>query len=466
MLSLATVSSPERDKLMKFRDKAHKIADLWVDSLAGALCGDKALTMTEISALFEEKKAELMGAMVKDFIAVHHQEAAEQQSAPCPHCGRLCRARRRSSRRVESRQGSSLLERPYFLCPGCGRGFSHLDQVLELSARRKQYDLQRLALDYVAEMPYVRAAELLEKATGIGFSEDTLHDLLAEFGSGLTLEEVIPERDEIARRIASIKEMGKRRPVLVVAADGAHVPTRPAPGRKGKRGPGEYREAKGFRLYLLGGSRIIQVASWHQIQDAESCAAALKLVAERIAVDRVRIALLGDGAPWLWRAMTEAFPTGREVLDYYHCSEHIHALAVVHYPEDQARALQWTEATMARLYYGEVSHVLGGLKRMKPHSKEAGEQIRKLVGYLTNNAHRIDYRHNRRGGYAIGSGGIESANKFICHVRLKRSGAWWLKENGNGMLALRCAIVNDTLDDAFRRYVARDQNTSTLGTNV
>lgn len=29
----------------------------------------------------------------------------------------------------------------------------------------------------------------------------------------------------------------------------------------------------------------------------------------------------------------------------------------------------------------------------------------------------------------IGSGGIESANKFIGHVRLKRPGAWWVVEN-------------------------------------
>src|SRR3712207_7077563 len=44
---------------------------------------------------------------------------------------------------------------------------------------------------------------------------------------------------------------------------------------------------------------------------------------------------------------------------------------------------------------------------------------------------RIDYRAARKGGYPIGSGGRESANKFICHVRLKRSGAWWYIPNGN-----------------------------------
>ncbi len=29
---------------------------------------------------------------------------------------------------------------------------------------------------------------------------------------------------------------------------------------------------------------------------------------------------------------------------------------------------------------------------------------------------------------------------IICHTRIKRSGAWWLKENCNAMLRVRCAI--------------------------
>jgi hypothetical protein len=61
----------------------------------------------------------------------------------------------------------------------------------------------------------------------------------------------------------------------------------------------------------------------------------------------------------------------------------------------------------------------------------------------------------RRGGYPLGSGGIESANKFICHVRLKRSGAWWYIDCSNRMLALRCAKSNGTFDRVFARYQKR-----------
>jgi len=120
--------------------------------------------------------------------------------------------------------------------------------------------------------------------------------------------------------------------------------------------------------------------------------------------------------------------------------------------DDNIKGLEWVEATITRLFFGEVGYVIGGLRRMEPKNTEAKEQIRKLIGYLDHNRKRIHYKGDRIGGYPIGSGGIESANKFICHTRMKRSGAWWVKETGNAMLRIRCAIYNKTYDNVFERY--------------
>jgi hypothetical protein len=92
------------------------------------------------------------------------------------------------------------------------------------------------------------------------------------------------------------------------------------------------------------------------------------------------------------------------------------------------------------------------------HPNLAAQEIRKLIGYLKNNRERIHYNGDRIGGYPIGSGGIESANKFISHTRMKRSGAWWIKETGNEMLRIRCAIYNGTYDKIFEKY--KDANLS------
>jgi hypothetical protein len=170
-----------------------------------------------------------------------------------------------------------------------------------------------------------------------------------------------------------------------------------------------------------------------------------------IPVERVRVALLGDGAKWLWPHLQAAFPTGKEILDYYHCAARVHHVAHLQYSE-QTQQAGWIEATMARLNFGEVASVIWGLQRMAPASPEAEEEIRKLIGYLQTNSQRINYRSFKRGQYPRGSGGIESANKFICHVRMKRSGAWWYVLNGNNMLRLRCAFYNETFDEVFARY--------------
>src|SRR4051812_1179388 len=124
------------------------------------------------------------------------------------------------------------------------------------------------------------------------------------------------------------------------------------------------------------------------------------------------------------------------------------------------RALEWVEATLTRLYLGKVGWVLGGLRRMQPASEEALKAIDNCWVFLHGHRHRTSYGKLRRGDYPIGSGGIESSNKFICHVRLKRSGAWWYEVNSNHMLALRCAKYNGTLDQVFVRYQQRLRETS------
>lgn len=454
------------DKLTMYRDKAHQAVDKFVDQLAPKLLQDEPLTLREISDAFQEHKAELFGAILQDFIQMHHLEKCEQTVCDCPECGRSLVKKRDSSRRIDTRQGSSLIERPYFYCPGCRKGFSPVDESLELASRKKQYDLQQLALEYLAEMPFERAGELFEKTTGISFSDNRLHSLFAEFTDQMTIEDVIPTAEEIERRIDDLPKSGNRRPILAVASDGAHMPTRPAGGKDAKRGPGEYREAKGFRIYAIGRDSMVQIASWHQIQNADEFARDLNSAASRIPIDKVRVCLLGDGASWVWRCMEEAFPGSRQVLDYYHCMEHLHELADGQYGDDPDKAISWVISAIGNIYYDETGQVIGGLKRMKPKNNNVKEQIRKLIGYLKNNQHRTKYAAVKKGGYPIGSGGIESANKFICHTRLKRSGAWWLKPNGNGMLRLRCSLVNETFNDAFAQYVTRDQAKKYLRTNA
>ncbi len=292
-----------------------------------------------------------------------------------------------------------------------------------------------------------------------------MHELTNTVAEGLGVLEVAPSRTEIAAKIAAVAEGCRWRPVVGLAIDGADVPTRPEvakgrrPGRKTQRAKrarwqGQWRAAKGFRFYLVDEDRIVHLLSWHQIQNDEEVFTALRQVKEAglIPEHQVRLCVVAEGAHWIWQGVQELFPTAAEVLDYYHCPEHIHSLAAVQYGAQPERALEWVEATMARLFAGEVAGVIWGLQRLRPATPPAVAAIAALIGYLQNNHHRINYRSQRHAGYPLGSGGIESAHKFICHVRLKRSGAWWYVANSNHMLALHCAKYNGTFERVFARY--------------
>jgi hypothetical protein len=167
--------------------------------------------------------------------------------------------------------------------------------------------------------------------------------------------------------------------------------------------------------------------------------------------ETVRLCVLGDGADWIGKHVQALFPDARQVLDYYHCSEYLHRVAAAQYGQT-IHALEWVEVTLTRLYLGHVGAVLGGLRRMQPTSHEAAKAIRNCWGHLQAHRHRTHYGTLRRGGYPLGSGGIESSNTCICHVRLKRSGAWWYTDRSNQMLALRCAKYNGTFDQVFARF--------------
>jgi hypothetical protein len=455
------MTSTPKDKqalIEAFRAAAYRQVDKWVDQQTEMFAAETLPTLRQMSDQFMRTRSTLLGGCLEEMVKELTASYLQQEQALCPHCGKPLKLHSINPKTLHTLQGSITLPRPYFYCRDCKQGVYPLDEALELADEAYQYDMQEKMLRMGMESPYAISAELFKELTGISPSNHCLHDTLNRIGAVAPIEEVIPTTEEIACRIQAAKSADDERPVLVVASDGAHAPTRREGGRDRPRGAGKWREAKGFRIYLLEGKdHIVQVASWHQIQDAAQFTKDLEVVAARIPQDQVRIALLGDGAEWLWNAMTKCFPKAREVLDYYHCAEHVHKVAKLQYG-DTLTSQQWTEATLTRLFMDQTGSAIGGLKRMQPSGAEAMKEIKKLINYLATHQHRLAYQDCRDDDLPIGSGGIESANKHICHVRLKRSGAWWLVENGNTMLKLRCALYNGTFDTVLNSYIAKKRH--------
>jgi hypothetical protein len=215
------------------------------------------------------------------------------------------------------------LPRPYFYCRKCHRGVCPFDKKVGFAPTVKQFDLQRPAGRLLAEMPFETASELFFQLTGNRMSNHTMHELGERNGAFADKVHVLPTRHRVEELIARYTRSTGWRPILVVSADGAMAPMRPEAGRADERGPSYWKEAKGFRIYLLVEDRIEQIMSWHQISTEEEFGEALRFAATLIPQDKVRIATVGDGASWVWKHLETAFPKSKAVLDYYHCSEHV-----------------------------------------------------------------------------------------------------------------------------------------------
>jgi hypothetical protein len=453
------------------RQQLHARFDQWLDTLEQQ-GHELPSTLMEMTALVWDLRQQLTGALTETIVAHVHRGEHDRTQVSCPRCQGVLQARERVCRTVDTMVGPLQLERPYFYCRPCRFGYYPFDAAVGVGAGCKQLDMQQAAVKLVTEVPYDTAQALFYDLTGVPFGSERMHTVTNQVAEALTVVDVAPSREEITRRVAAVAAGRFRRPVLVLGIDGAYVPTRPDSAREPQAGRrhtrakrarwrGQWRDAKGFRFYLLDGDRIVHLLSWHQVQTEAQLGEALQQVknAGVIPEGQIRLCVIADGAEWIWKHVQALFPQARQVLDYYHCAQYLHKIAKAHYGTS-VQGLEWAEATMTRLSLGQVSAVLGGLRRMQPISDEAAQAIANGWEYLNEHRGRTHYRQLRRGGYPLGSGGIESANKFICHVRLKRSGAWWYEANSNQMLALRCAKYNGTLDQVFVRYQQRLRETS------
>src|SRR5215216_5146073 len=316
------------------RDDLHTRFDQWLDRLQEQL-PDPQTTLAEVTEAVWTLRQELTGGLSETIVHQAHRGELTRRVTRCPQCHRRLTARPVVSRTVETMVGPVQVERPYFYCTsGCG-GIYPLDDVLNLAPGRKQLDVHPAAAQVAVEMPYEEAQTLFSDLTGVGLGSERLHTFVHQAAEGLGVLVVAPTRDEIKCRTKEIAAGRFRRPVLVLGIDGAYVPTRPESARQRQSGQGrcrarraswcgQWRDAKGFRFYLINDERIVHVLSWHQVQNEEQLGDALQQVKEAglIPEDQVRLCVVCDGASWIWKHVESLFPNARQVLDYYQGSEH------------------------------------------------------------------------------------------------------------------------------------------------
>jgi len=323
------------------------------------------------------------------------------------------------------------------------------DDTLGIHAGQIQSDVLKRVIKLGIEVPFKEASELCESLMGVTVSEGSIHGGVVKAGQQAQYKDVVPTKEEIHQKLDKLKNSNPHEKAhIVIGVDGAMEPLRPENSlRKGKRGECFWKECKGFRVYATVGEKTIEhLISWHQIGNDEDLGKHLAYAAESLEGRCEQIVVVADGAKWIWNQISKTFKSHIEIIDWYHVVEHLSGYADTQFGKDNEKKQAWLEEAKLRLMNNDVGRIIHGLVRMSHRNSCAKEASEKLRNYLKSNKERMKYGTFKKQNLTIGSGGMESANKSVAHIRLKRNGCWWKSPHANEMLRLRCAKTNGTLE--------------------
>jgi len=158
--------------------------------------------------------------------------------------------------------------------------------------------------------------------------------------------------------------------------------------------------------------------------------------------------MLGDGAPWIWNLTGEHFSTSRQVVDWYHATQHLYAAGHLLFGEGSAEAHRWVKGMETPLYQGHAQRIAEELRALAKTHRRVAKPLRQEAGYFQNNYRRMQYLETREDGFPIGSGMAESGIKQF-RARLTGPGMRWNSESAERILPVRAAILSNRFEQVW-----------------
>ena len=161
--------------------------------------------------------------------------------------------------------------------------------------------------------------------------------------------------------------------------------------------------------------------------------------------EALEIVCVCDGAVWIWERMGKmllemGIDSARVhyAVDYFHAVEHLTAVADGKRTWSRKKRTQWLNRMKALLMDGNIEAVIAELAKLA-RGRNARTVKREML-YFETNMERMRYNTLRNKNLPIGSGATESALRQVVNMRLKGVGKFWLRENAEMLLHLRCYL--------------------------
>jgi len=341
-------------------------------------------------------------------------ERREREDRHC--CGKPMERRVREWRQVLTVLGPVRVRRRYLLCRQC---HSHLRPSDGWLGWRGGFSptVEELVAWQCAALPYREVVESLEKLAGIELSVDAAETIARRWGR----EELTPSPyDERVEQD------------LVIEIDGAKAHLEDG-----------WREIKVGACFSWDCDHpeedpqaVSYTADW---ESAEQFRETLWQEAVARGVTTARsVAVIADGAPWIWEMVSHIFPRAVQILDWYHLSEHLWDAAKVLHGEGTDETTALVHRWKAEMKEGHSEGVEEQLRELVALAKDDTDNtLRKCADYLQTNQARVRYHLFRAAGWPRASGVVEGACKHVIGLRFKRQSTRWTKQGAQAVLHLR-----------------------------
>jgi hypothetical protein len=373
-------------------------------------------------------------------------------------CGKVARYAGRRPKRFQTALGEMTLERAYYHCAACERGFCPRDRALRLEATSLSPAVTRMVGLAAAMVSFAESSELMDELAGVPVDPKQVERRAEALGHEIARD----ERGVVAPEPPAA-------PTMYIGMDGTGLPMRAAElqDRKGKQpdGSAKTREVKLCTVWTAEGrddegsavrdkgsvsySAAIESAASRDTDDTPSeFAQRVDREARRRGFDQAqRRAVLGDGARWIWNIADEQFPGAIQIVDLYHAKGHLWDVAKAVYGADSDLGAQWGKQRRDELDEGKLDALLEALRVHAEVNEKAGN----CLDYVTRNRERMRYPEFRARGFCTSTGVVEAGCKTAIGTRLKRSGMHWTLAGADAIIALRCCKLSGRFENFWER---------------
>jgi len=395
------------------------------------------------------------------------------ESSPCAtamvscDCGHVMAPHDQRTKQVMTMLGAITIQRPYYVCPACGRSQLPRDEELDIAGTKFSPGVRRMMALVGSDTSFEKGSEQLQLLAGIEVNPKAIQEHSEAIGNDIA--KGVRREAERAKQLQFPEILQPPVPLLYIEMDGTGIPVVKAEteGRVGRQQgqPARTREVKLGCVFtqtktdkegrpIRDPDSTTYVAS---IAAAEEFGYLLYTEAWRRGWSHARQkVVIADGALCNWNIAERHFPGAIQIVDLYHARQHVWELAGKLFPGSEARRKGWARRMLSKLDRGEIESLVASFRRLLANHTELTHLIITEAEYFERNTQRMRYPAFRRLGLFVGSGVIEAGCKSVIGLRLKRSGMFWTVKGANAILALRCLLLNNRFEDywASRRPAA------------